>query len=100
MEAIRLDKETILLKLKTNRKIPNAAKPTCHVSPSNIPKPVATAFPPCHLSHIGHIWPDKANKPAATCQVSDEKISFEITTTKRPLPTSIRKTINAGSFPT
>ena len=50
-----LAKETILYRLRTNKKTPNDANPTSSDNAKNIPSPVATAFPPLPLSQIGHI---------------------------------------------
>ena len=46
--------------------MPRDASPTFQERAKNIPNPVATAFPPLPLSHIGHIWPEIADMPAKT----------------------------------
>ena len=61
-----LDKETILEIEIINKKIPSDPKPTSQDIAKNIPKPVATAFPPLPLSQIGQICPDIADNPAKT----------------------------------
>ena len=61
-----LDKETNLEKLKTNKNIPKEANPTFHDKAINMPKPVATAFPPLPFSQIGQICPATAKEPANT----------------------------------
>lgn len=66
MAAEILDKETILLELSTAMKMPKEARPTCQDIPKNTPRPVATAFPPFQLSHIGHMCPDNAAIPQIT----------------------------------
>ena len=42
------------------------ASPTFQERAKNIPNPVATAFPPLPLSHIGQICPAIADMPAIT----------------------------------
>ena len=61
-----LDKETNLVFVRTIKKIPREASPTFQERAKNIPNPVATAFPPLPLSHIGHICPEIADIPAIT----------------------------------
>ena len=46
--------------------MPSDASPTFQERAKNIPNPVATAFPPLPLSHIGHICPEIADMPAIT----------------------------------
>ena len=65
-EAVILESETNLDKVRTNKNIPKEAKPTCHDRAINIPKPVATAFPPLPFSQIGQICPATAKEPANT----------------------------------
>ena len=67
-----LDNETNLEKLKTNKNIPKEANPTCHDRAINMPKPVATAFPPLPLSQIGQICPETAKEPANTSYILSE----------------------------
>ena len=64
--AVMLDKETNLVFVRTIKKIPRDASPTFQERAKNIPNPVATAFPPLPLSHIGHICPEIADIPANT----------------------------------
>ena len=61
-----LDKDTNLVFAKTIKKIPREASPTFQERAKNIPNPVATAFPPFPLSHIGQICPEIADIPAKT----------------------------------
>ena len=61
-----LDKETNLDLARTIKKIPSDANPTFQERAINIPKPVATAFPPLPFNHIGHICPEIAEIPAKT----------------------------------
>ena len=61
-----LDKETNLVFVKTIKKMPRDASPTFQERAKNIPNPVATAFPPLPLSHIGQICPEIADMPAIT----------------------------------
>ena len=61
-----LDKETILDFARIIKKIPSDANPTFQERAINIPKPVATAFPPFPFSHIGHICPKIEAMPAIT----------------------------------
>ena len=61
-----LDKDTNLDFAKTTKKIPREASPTFQESAKNIPNPVATAFPPLPLSHMGQICPEIADIPANT----------------------------------
>ena len=61
-----LDKETNLVFVRTIKKIPRDASPTFQERAKNIPNPVATAFPPWPLSHIGQICPEIADMPAIT----------------------------------
>ena len=44
--------------------MPRDASPTFQERAKNIPNPVATAFPPLPLSHIGQICPEIADIPA------------------------------------
>ena len=46
--------------------MPREASPTFQERAKNIPNPVATAFPPLPLSHIGQICPEIADMPART----------------------------------
>ena len=46
--------------------MPSEASPTFQERAKNIPNPVATAFPPLPLSHIGHKCPVIADMPAIT----------------------------------
>ena len=64
--AVILDRDTILVKLITNKNVPKEARPTCQESAMNIPNPVATAFPPFPFNHIGQMCPIIANRPART----------------------------------
>ena len=66
IEAEILDKETNLVFVRTIKKMPSDASPTFQERAKNIPNPVATAFPPLPLSHIGQICPEIADKPAIT----------------------------------
>ena len=61
-----LDKDTNLVFDNTIKKIPSDASPTFKERAKNIPNPVATAFPPLPLSHIGQICPEIADIPAIT----------------------------------
>jgi len=61
-----LDKETNLVFVRTIKKMPRDASPTFQERAKNIPNPVATAFPPLPLSHIGQICPEIADMPAKT----------------------------------
>ena len=70
MAATVLDSETMRLALSTARKIPKQARPTLQVSPSSMPRPVATALPPFQPSQIGQMWPARAARPAATTPLS------------------------------
>ena len=73
-----LDKDTILLIVKTIRKTPKELSPTGQERPKSIPNPVATALPPFHLSQTGQIWPANAANPIKTCQESLNKKYFAI----------------------
>ena len=57
--------------MRTIKKIPRDASPTFQERAKNIPNPVATAFPPLPLSHIGHICPEIADMPAKTLLMLD-----------------------------
>ena len=46
--------------------MPRDANPTFQERAKNMPNPVATAFPPFPLSHIGQICPEIADMPART----------------------------------
>ena len=61
-----LDKDTILNFARIIKKIPNDENPTFQERAINIPKPVATAFPPFPFNHMGHICPEIAEIPAKT----------------------------------
>ena len=51
--------------------MPRDASPTFQERAKNIPHPVATAFPPLPLSHIGQICPEIADIPAITLLILD-----------------------------
>ncbi len=98
--AVILAKDTILLKLKTVRKMPRQVTPTGQEMPRSIPKPVATAFPPFHPSQIGHMCPMIAKRPVNTCHLSSRLKAFAIRTALTPLNTSHENTKRAGHLPT
>ena len=76
------------------------ASPTFQERAKNIPNPVATAFPPLPLSHIGQICPEIADIPALT-SINPWSLNYwAIFTAIRPFPTSIINTKSAGHLPT
>ena len=98
-DAQILASDTILNIVMIKANIPKVARPTCHERPKNIPKPVATAFPPFQLNQTGQMWPIKEDNPTATCQESFNKKYLATKIDKTPLQTSIRKTEIAARLP-
>ena len=113
MAATTLESDTIRLRLSTARNTPKQARPTGQVSPSSIPRAVATALPPRHPSHTGQMCPARAARPAATTQLSlvtaaappsrgspsGCSTALASSTATVPLSTSTRNTARAGPLP-
>ena len=99
--ATTLDRDTMRLRLSTAKKMPKQASPTGQVSPSNMPRPVATALPPFQPSHTGQMWPASAARPASTTPTpKGSSRVLASSTAAAPLSTSTRNTARAGPLPT